>query len=333
MTNLSLSHLDSSRSFLQARFCRAIGTALLVWAVTTPSIGFAAPKDRFPPTVSITSPGAGTSYTVAQTISINASASDNVGVSRVEFYDNGLLHSTDIAPPYSAAWAISSSTNGSHQWTARAYDFRGNMAESNVVALTVNIAGGGTNDTQSPSVSISTPGSGTSYSSAQTVMVSASASDNVGVSRVEFYDNGVLRATDYTSPYSAAWSFTSADNGSHVWMAKAFDAAGNIATSAAVTLNVNIAAADTVAPSISITSPANGATYTTDQSVSINVVATDNIGISRVEFYDGATRVQSPDDLKAYDPTLYAILEKVYAGHHIPADVYYGKNLKPQKPR
>jgi hypothetical protein len=48
---------------------------------------------------------------------------------------------------------------------------------------------------------------------------------------------------------------------------------------------------------------------------------------SNFEFYDGATRVQTPDDLKGYDPALYAILEKVYPGHHIPADVYYGKNL------
>ncbi|GEO06431.1 hypothetical protein AAE02nite_40950 [Adhaeribacter aerolatus] len=52
---------------------------------------------------------------------------------------------------------------------------------------------------------------------------------------------------------------------------------------------------------------------------------------SNYEFYDGDTRVQSPDDLKAYDPTLYKILERVYAGHHIPADVYYGRNIKPAR--
>lgn len=52
---------------------------------------------------------------------------------------------------------------------------------------------------------------------------------------------------------------------------------------------------------------------------------------SNIEFYDRKTgaRVQSPDDLKTYDPTLYSILERVYAGHHIPADIYYGKNLRP----
>lgn len=48
---------------------------------------------------------------------------------------------------------------------------------------------------------------------------------------------------------------------------------------------------------------------------------------SNIEFYDGGMRIQSPDDLKAYDPVLYNILDKVYAGHHIPGDVYYGKNL------
>ena len=48
---------------------------------------------------------------------------------------------------------------------------------------------------------------------------------------------------------------------------------------------------------------------------------------SNVEFYDGKTRVQTPDDLKNYDPTLYNLLDRVYPGHHIPTDVYYGRNL------
>lgn len=48
---------------------------------------------------------------------------------------------------------------------------------------------------------------------------------------------------------------------------------------------------------------------------------------SNYEFNDGTVKVQTPDDLKAYDPTLYHILSQVYAGHHIPADIYYGKNI------
>ena len=55
---------------------------------------------------------------------------------------------------------------------------------------------------------------------------------------------------------------------------------------------------------------------------------------SNIEFYDNTTkkRIQSPDDLKAYDPALFAILEQIYAGHRLKADVYHGKNLKPVAP-
>jgi hypothetical protein len=52
---------------------------------------------------------------------------------------------------------------------------------------------------------------------------------------------------------------------------------------------------------------------------------------SNFEFYDGEKRIQTPDDLKSYDPTLYALLEQVYAGHHVPADVYHGLNLRPSR--
>ena len=53
---------------------------------------------------------------------------------------------------------------------------------------------------------------------------------------------------------------------------------------------------------------------------------------SNYEATIGGVRLQTPDDLKAYDPRLYAIFEKVYAGHHIPADVYYARNIPPRRP-
>lgn len=55
---------------------------------------------------------------------------------------------------------------------------------------------------------------------------------------------------------------------------------------------------------------------------------------SNIEFYDKTTkaRVQTPDELNAYDPALFAILSRVYASHHIPADIYYSRNLRPIKP-
>lgn len=52
---------------------------------------------------------------------------------------------------------------------------------------------------------------------------------------------------------------------------------------------------------------------------------------SNYEFYDGDKRIQSPDDLKDYDPVLFKLLERIYIGHQNPADIYYSKNLKPYK--
>jgi hypothetical protein len=50
---------------------------------------------------------------------------------------------------------------------------------------------------------------------------------------------------------------------------------------------------------------------------------------SNFEWFDGATRLQTPDDLQAYDPALYELLGRVYPDHHIPMDVFYAKNIKP----
>ncbi|MGA2221273.1 MAG: S8 family serine peptidase [Verrucomicrobiia bacterium] len=95
-------------------------------------------------------------------------------------------------------------------------------------------------DTNPPAVSITSPADGAIYTRAQTVTLTASASDDTGVTKVEFYDTGTLKATDTTTPYTYTWRFTSADDGAHDWTARAYDAAGNVATSAVVTLTVNI---------------------------------------------------------------------------------------------
>ena len=78
-------------------------------------------------------------------------------------------------------------------------------------------------DTTAPTVSITSPASGTSYTNAQTVAVNATATDNTGVTKVGFYDGTTLKGTNTTSPYSYSWAFTIADNGVHVWTARAYD--------------------------------------------------------------------------------------------------------------
>ena len=95
-------------------------------------------------------------------------------------------------------------------------------------------------DSSPPAVSIASPASGTTYTNAQTVTITAAATDNVAVTKVEFYDAGTLEGTDTVAPYTYAWTFTGADNGTHNWTARASDAANNTATSAVAVLTVNI---------------------------------------------------------------------------------------------
>jgi len=114
---------------------------------------------------------------------------------------------------------------------------------ANGIAWLASGSGGGGGDTQPPTVSITAPSGGATVSG--TVSVTATASDNVGVTKVEFYLDGALQSTDTTSPYAWSWDTTSATNASHTLTAKAYDAALNVGTSAAVSVTVNNSTAGT----------------------------------------------------------------------------------------
>jgi beta-lactamase superfamily II metal-dependent hydrolase len=104
-------------------------------------------------------------------------------------------------------------------------------------SFTIDDAGGGGGDVTPPTTSITAPVAGATVSG--TTAVNASASDNVGVTKVEFYLDGVLKSTDTTSPYSWSWDTTTATNGSHSLTTKAYDAALNVGTSTAVSVTVS----------------------------------------------------------------------------------------------
>lgn len=97
--------------------------------------------------------------------------------------------------------------------------------------------GGTTADTTPPSVSISVPANNSSVSG--TIAITANASDNVGVTKVEFYVNGGLQVTTTTAPYTFSWNTSSLSNGTYSLTAKAYDAANNSTTSSAVSVAVN----------------------------------------------------------------------------------------------
>jgi len=90
--------------------------------------------DGTPPSVSVTAPSAGL---VAGTVSLSASASDNVGIDHVDFLVDGNVVGTVNSAPYTFAWNSATVADGSHAITARAVDLAGNPATSSPVTVTV----------------------------------------------------------------------------------------------------------------------------------------------------------------------------------------------------
>ena len=84
--------------------------------------------DTTPPTVSITSPANGSTVARKSNVTITATASDNVGVARVEFSVNGALQCSDVSAPYNCNWRVPNPPNRTYQIQARAFDGAGNSA-------------------------------------------------------------------------------------------------------------------------------------------------------------------------------------------------------------
>ncbi|MEM3478744.1 MAG: S8 family serine peptidase [Candidatus Bathyarchaeia archaeon] len=179
------------------------------------------PPDTTPPRVEITYPRSGD--TVSGAVVVSVSASDDRGVARVELFKNGVLFAVDSEEPYEFYWDTTTEPDGAYTLVARAYDAAGNVGESN--AVSVNVVN--FRDVKPPAVSIVKPLDGSTAS--RTIDVVASAWDESGVSRVEFYVDGKLAATVSAEPYVYRWNTRSVKDGWHTITAKAYDKYGNAA--------------------------------------------------------------------------------------------------------
>ena len=193
------------------------------------------PPDTTKPTVGVTAPANGATVS-GTSVALSANASDNVGVTGVQFkIDNNSLGAADTSSPFGATWDSTAVGNGNHTVTAVASDAAGNTETTSV---TVNVQNTPP-DTTNPTVSMTAPANGATVSGAS-VAVSANASDNVGVTSVQFkLDNNDLGSADTSSPYGVTWNSTTANNGTHTLTAVARDAAGNTQTATAVSVSVN----------------------------------------------------------------------------------------------
>jgi hypothetical protein len=193
-----------------------------------------APSDTQPPTVSFASPASGTALSGSATIQV--SATDNVGVTSIVVTANGATIGSSTTAPYTFSWNTTTIANGSYTLVATAKDAAGNSASASVVVTVSN-----SSDTTAPTVSITypIPGSGGSVPTLTgTVSLTAQATDNVGVVKVQYYCDNKLIGTATSAPFVYKWNTKKVTHGLHTLQAKAYDAAGNVGVSTSVTVMV-----------------------------------------------------------------------------------------------
>ncbi|OGV10269.1 MAG: hypothetical protein A2237_10820 [Stygiobacter sp. RIFOXYA2_FULL_38_8] len=188
--------------------------------------------DVTPPSISITSPSNGASLLGAVTLS--ATASDNVGVAGVQFKVDGSNSGVELTTaPFSTSFNAALLLPGTHTISAVARDAAGNTSTASVnVSVIISTA-----DTTPPVISITSPANNSTITG--TVTINSNASDNIGVTGVQYKLDGSNLGTEVvTSPYNFSWNTAQTTDGTHTLSAVARDAAGNTST-ALLTVNVS----------------------------------------------------------------------------------------------
>ena len=167
------------------------------------------------------------------TLTVNYASTAGHTAQRVQVFEGVPGSNGTVATTSTTATTTITPASGNHFYYAKITQDDGKQLWSAPVWVTQGTGGGGGSDTTPPTVSASESGS------AGTVTLSASASDNVGVSKVEFYVDGTLKATDTATPYTASLDSATLSNGTHSLVAKAYDAAGNVGTSSTVSFSIS----------------------------------------------------------------------------------------------
>lgn len=236
-------------------------------------------EDTTPPSVSISV--SASTVIAKKEFSVTLYTSDNVGVTKVEAEVDGVPVEFDGVNQFK----VFPKEVGVMTITAYAYDSKGNMGTA-TRQITVNP------DTTNPYVSIST--SASTVMAGKPVTITVSASDNVGVVRVEALSNGVPVELDA----NGRCTITPDTPGTLEITANAYDEAGNVGTA---TRSITVQA-DTTEPTVSISSTAS--TIAVGKFFTITVNANDNVGVASIEVdIDGVAVSLDENNKYTHTPT------------------------------
>jgi hypothetical protein len=259
------------------------------WTVSSGTSVIVLPnRDSTPPTIVMLNPVPNAGQLQSGTVEVSVDATDNKELDQVEFYIDGALVSTVNAKitnsPYTYLWNTTSyESNTQHTLFVKAYDVTGNSASVGPISYTIV-----SNDITPPTIVLLNPISGTGQVLSGIVNVRIDAEDNQELERVEFYvDGGLVLTVDASttsSPFTYLWNTTTyGNNTQHTLFFKAYDVAGN--STSTTPISFTIVSTDIEPPTIVLLYPVPSQTSILTGTVTVSLDVTDNVGVSRVEFY------------------------------------------------
>ncbi|MDB5255751.1 MAG: C-terminal target protein [Chitinophagaceae bacterium] len=231
-----------------------------------------------PPTVSLTAPVNNSVYTAPASINITANAADADGtVSKVEFFNGTNSLGSDVTAPYAFSWTNVAA--GTYTLTAKVTDNSNAVTTSTAVTVVVNtvtvtgpvIVYQNCNNDPGYSVGLQ---AGT-YTTAQLIALGIRDND---ISRLVVQAG--YQVTLYSDDNLAGTSYTSTSDAGCLTSVNFNDLTSSIKV-ALVTVNQ--------APVVTLTAPANNATFSAPASINVTANASDADGtINIVEFFNGS---------------------------------------------
>ena len=237
-------------------------------------------QDNSPPSGSFIFPFTG--QTLNGEITIIVEANDNEEVSSVILYLDGDSVETFTEPPYEYTWNTVEELDDII-YTIHAYVIDNNSNQVTLGPINVLIDNNEPYDNIPPTGSITAPASASTISGV--IDINVNAFDDVKMGYVDFIIDGSLVFKDSIPPFTFSWNtLTEIEDANHIINVNLADSIGN--TTILYPINVyvnNTTDPDNISPNIAIYEPA--ANQTVMDTVAISTIATDNVGIERVEFY------------------------------------------------
>lgn len=247
-------------------------------------------SDSTPPSATISSPAEGA--TLSGIAAITADVTDDFGVAGVQFkLGNTNLGGEDTTAPYSVDWNTTSTLNGPQILTVVATDSAGNVTTSSPITVTVN---------NPPKITITSPAPNQNIADTSVTVTYTKSGDWLAGDgkHAHFRLDGGATKMDFDTDGNQSYTFSNVPGGNHTLEAIVADGSHIEQAGTGMSVNFTTIAPDTIAPTISVTSPAEGATV--QNTITLSADASDDREVVGVQFLLDGTNLGSEDTTAPY---------------------------------